>query len=333
MNNYEYLKQYINNNFNMLDYDSLLKILEKYELTDKEKYELLSYFNSFIKINNLNLNDQTRSYLTEISKYPILSYEELIDLFKKVEAGDNLARKKIIECHLKFVVFIAKKYYNPNKNIELLDLIMEGNEGLIQAINDFNYRLGYRLTTYAYYKIKRNILLYIKRQSFGRSNELAKTFHRIKRCEDLLISSLQRFPSDEEIATLYNSKFNPDIPLTPKMVAKIKYKCKTPISLDAPLTNDDDCEDTKLNFLKNPIDNFENIEDILTVKGILSGKIKSDLTPREIEILCKHFRINPIGDNFQTTDNYLDISRERIRQIESKAFRKLRNTEVLNGLF
>lgn len=271
--------------------------------------------------------DILSSYFSEISKFPLLTSEEEVDLANKAHNGDTEAYNKLYECNLKLVVSIAKKY--KMNGISLLDLIQEGNIGLGKAIEAFDTSKGYKLSTYATWWIKQCITRYIMNNS--RSIRLpVHTFEKIRKiriAKEKLSQKLDREPTSEEIAA--------ETGLETKKVDELLIISLDIVSLESPVKSTDGSEETELGDLiantetQSPEDIFYKNELKTELQKILNSKNHNGtriFSEREVFVISKRFGLidnNPC--TLEEVGKLLGVTRERVRQIESKALRKLRH--------
>jgi len=264
----------------------------------------------------VNIDDPVRLYLKEIGKIPLLSAEEEIEYAKKMMDGDEKARKKLSEANLRLVVSIAKKYVG--RGMLFLDLIQEGNLGLIKAVEKFDYRKGYKFSTYATWWIRQAITRAIADQArtIRIPVHMVETINKLIRTSRHLLQQLGREPSIEEIAA--------EMEMPVERVKEIKKVAQEPVSLETPIGEE---EDSHLgDFI--PDDDAPSPSELAayTLLREQLEEIIQTLTPREAKVLKLRFgledgkarTLEEVGKEFQVT-------RERIRQIEAKALRKLRH--------
>ncbi len=263
-------------------------------------------------------NDSVRMYLREIGKIPLLSTEEEVRLAKRSEAGDEVAKKKIIEANLRLVVSIAKKYIG--RGLSLLDLIQEGNAGLLRAVEKFNFRKGYKFSTYATWWIRQAITRAIADQArtIRIPVHMVELINKMIRTQRQLVQDLGRPPLPEEIAA------EMDLPLD-KVEHIIKISQET-VSLEAPVGEE---EDSKLGDF---IEDKENMSpEEVAIYQILKGHIGEfiqTLAPREQKILKLRFGLEDGQTHtLEEVGKEFGVTRERIRQIEAKALQKLKKHE------
>lgn len=262
------------------------------------------------------VDDPVRMYLKEIGKVPLLTREEEVVLAKRIEMGDEKAKKELAEANLRLVVSIAKKYIG--RGMSLLDLIQEGNLGLIKAVEKFDYTKGYKFSTYATWWIRQAITRAIADQ--GRTIRIPvhmiENINKLVRIQRELVQELGREPHPEEIAE------HMDMDLEKiKEIIKVSRK---PISLETPIGEE---EDSQLgDFIED--DQIETPAQVAT-HTMLKEELKDvlgSLTPREQKVLELRFGLNDgRSRTLEEVGNVFDVTRERIRQIEAKALRKLRH--------
>ncbi len=269
--------------------------------------------------------DSIQMYLKEIGKVPLLSSEEEIELAKRKEKGDKEAERKIIEANLRLVVSIAKKFAGA-KGMSLLDLIQEGNIGLFRAVEKFEYRKGFKFSTYATWWIRQAITRALADQSrtIRIPVHMVETINKFQQIQRNLIQELGREPLAEEIAT----EMGEDI-------EKVRYIMKISqdtISLET--TIGDDEEDSTLEDF---IEDVKNITpDRAAALQLLRDYVKnivSQLSPREQKILEMRFGLlDGVAHTLEEVGQEFEVTRERIRQIESKALEKIRKFKGLEKL-
>ena len=268
------------------------------------------------KLDDIPLTDPVRMYLREIGKVPLLGPEEEVELAKRVEAGDPVAKQKIIDANLRLVVSIAKKYIG--RGMLFLDLIQEGNLGLIRAVEKFDYRKGFKFSTYATWWIRQAITRAIADQArtIRVPVHMVETINKMVRVSRQLVQRLGREPTDEEISK--------EMDIEPGKVEEIRRIAQLPVSLETPIGEEEDSqlgdfiEDRDLPSPEESAASHllrEQIEEML-----------DNLSEREREVL--HFRFGLEDGRSYTLEEVgkkFGVTRERIRQIEAKALRKLRH--------
>lgn len=268
-------------------------------------------------------NEELKIYLNEINQIPLLSVEEEKELTTKAAQGDSAAKEKLINSNLKLVVSIAKKFQD--NGISFLDLIQEGNIGLMTAIDKFDNSLGYRFSTYAYYWIKTTISRAVNQQnrSIRIPVYMVEKLSKYKKIEQELSQKYNREPTENEIAEKMD--------ISAKEIRELKEYLSDTVSLDAPIG--DDKEDSFGSFVEdnsngNPADNYER-EDMSKI--LL--KVLDTLPEREAGILKMRFGIgysSPL--TLEEVGKRYSLTRERVRQIEASALKKMRNPIRANKL-
>ena len=268
------------------------------------------------ELDPINLNDSVRLYLKEIGKVDLLSAERETELAVRIEQGDEDAKKELTQANLRLVVSIAKRYVG--KGMAFLDLIQEGNIGLLKAVDKFDYTKGYKFSTYATWWIRQAITRAIADQ--GRTIRIpvhmVETINRITRTSRALVQELGRDPSTAEIAE--------KLGMSEEKVSEILKIAQDPVSLETPIGEEDDSH--LGDFI--PDEDAPAPEDAagyMLLREQLS-EVLATLSPREAKVLRLRFGLE--GERPHTLEEVGDIfevTRERIRQIEAKALRKLRH--------
>ena len=264
----------------------------------------------------VSIEDPVRMYLKEIGKVPLLSAEEEIELAKKMEEGDEEAKKKLAEANLRLVVSIAKRYVG--RGMLFLDLIQEGNLGLIKAVEKFAYRKGYKFSTYATWWIRQAITRAIADQArtIRIPVHMVETINKLIRVSRQLLQELGREPTPEEIAE------EMDMPVD--RVREILKISQEPVSLETPIGEE---EDSHLgDFIQD--DNVPVPADAaaFTLLKEQLVEVLSTLTDREQKVLRLRFGLDDgRARTLEEVGKEFNVTRERIRQIEAKALRKLRH--------
>ena len=264
----------------------------------------------------ISVDDPVRMYLKEIGKVPLLSAEEEIEIAKRMEEGDEEAKKKLTESNLRLVVSIAKRYVG--RGMLFLDLIQEGNLGLIKAVDKFDYRKGYKFSTYATWWIRQAITRAIADQArtIRIPVHMVETINKLIRVSRQLLQEYGREPTPEEIAKVMNISEN--------KVREIIKIAQEPVSLETPIGEE---EDSHLgDFI--PDDDAPEPAEVASftlLKEQLVEVLKT-LTPREEKVLRLRFGIEDGRTRtLEEVGKEFNVTRERIRQIEAKALRKLRH--------
>ena len=300
----------------------VLRITDDDDVDDEEI--LLSAEEEDLDMENLDLSipdsisieDPVRMYLKEIGKVPLLSAEEEIELAKKMELGDQEAKKRLAEANLRLVVSIAKRYVG--RGMLFLDLIQEGNLGLIKAVEKFDYRKGYKFSTYATWWIRQAITRAIADQArtIRIPVHMVETINKLIRVSRQLLQELGREPSPEEIAEEMNMPVD--------RVREIMKISQEPVSLETPIGEE---EDSHLgDFL--PDDNVPVPADAAAFTMLKEQLVEvlGTLTEREQKVLRLRFGLDDgRARTLEEVGKEFNVTRERIRQIEAKALRKLRH--------
>ncbi|MBI2459798.1 MAG: sigma-70 family RNA polymerase sigma factor [Parcubacteria group bacterium] len=261
-------------------------------------------------------SDSIQMYLREIGKVPLLSGEEEIELAKRKEKGDKEAEKKIIEANLRLVVSIAKKFTG-SKGLSLLDLIQEGNIGLFRAVEKFEYRKGYKFSTYATWWIRQAITRALADQSrtIRIPVHMVETINKFQQVQRQLIQDLGREPLPEEIA----AEMGEDIE---KVRHVIKISQDT-ISLETSI-GDDDEDSTLEDFIEDVKNVTPDRSAALQLLKDYVQEVIAELTPREQKILEMRFGlVDGVAHTLEEVGREFDVTRERIRQIEAKALERI----------
>ena len=264
----------------------------------------------------VSIEDPVRMYLKEIGKVPLLSAEEEIELAKRMENGDQNAKKRLAEANLRLVVSIAKRYVG--RGMLFLDLIQEGNLGLIKAVEKFDYRKGYKFSTYATWWIRQAITRAIADQArtIRIPVHMVETINKLIRVSRQLLQELGREPSPEEIAA------EMDMPV--ERVREIVKISQEPVSMETPIGEE---EDSHLgDFIED--DNVPAPAEAaaFTLLKEQLDEVLSTLTDREQKVLRLRFGLEDgRARTLEEVGKEFKVTRERIRQIEAKALRKLRH--------
>src|SRR3989338_1596027 len=268
--------------------------------------------------------DSIQMYLREIGKVPLLNAEEEVSLAKRKERGDEEAKKRLIEANLRLVVSIAKKF--TGKRLSLLDLIQEGNIGLFKAVEKFDYRRGYKFSTYATWWIRQAITRALADQSrtIRIPVHMVETINKFQQIERQLIQNLGREPLPEEIAAEMGEEIE-------KVLHIMKISQDT-ISLETSV-GDDDEESTLGDF----IEDIKTISpDRMAALELLKDHIKDilkELSPREQKILEMRFGlVDVVAHTLEEVGLEFGVTRERIRQIEAKAIERIREHRSVKKL-
>lgn len=269
--------------------------------------------------------DSIQMYLKEIGKIPLLNSEEEIELAKRKEKGDKEAERKIIEANLRLVVSIAKKFASA-KGLSLLDLIQEGNIGLFRAVEKFEYRKGYKFSTYATWWIRQAITRALADQSrtIRIPVHMVETINKFQQVQRMLIQELGREPLPEEIS----AEMGEDI-------EKVRYIIKISqdtISLETTIGDDED-NSTLEDFIKDVKNETPDRSAALQLLKDYVREIVVNLSPREQKILEMRFGlVDGVAHTLEEVGQEFEVTRERIRQIEAKALEKIRKFKGLEKL-
>ena len=265
---------------------------------------------------NVSVDDPVRMYLKEIGKVPLLTADEEIELAKRMEEGDEEAKKRLCEANLRLVVSIAKRYVG--RGMLLLDLIQEGNLGLIKAVDKFDYTKGYKFSTYATWWIRQAITRSIADQArtIRIPVHMVETINKLIRVSRQLLQELGREPTPEEIAE--------EMGISVDKVREIQKVAQEPVSLETPIGEEEDSH----------LGDFIPDEDVpQPVEAAAFSLLKEQLnevldtlTDREQKVLKLRFGLDDgRARTLEEVGKEFDVTRERIRQIEAKALRKLRH--------
>ena len=262
------------------------------------------------------LDDPIRLYLREIGKIPLLTNEQELELAKRMSEGDEDARRQMSEANLRLVVSIAKRYVG--RGMQLLDLIQEGNLGLMKAVEKFDYTKGYKFSTYATWWIRQAITRAIADQArtIRIPVHMVETINRVLRTSHSMVQKLGREPTTEEVA----GELHMDV----DKVEEIMKIAQEPVSLETPIGEE---EDSHLgDFIQDDEASQPSEEASYTLLREQLEDVLSTLTPREEQVLRMRFGLRDGKPHtLEEVGKEFDVTRERIRQIESKALRKLRH--------
>ena len=282
----------------------------------KSKKETETKETDITNIKGINVDDPVKMYLKEIGKIPLLTAEEEVDLAKRMEAGEVYAKRRLAETNLRLVVSIAKRYVG--RGMQFLDLIQEGNLGLMKAVEKFDYTKGFKFSTYATWWIRQAITRAIADQArtIRIPVHMVETINKLVRIERQLIQELGRDPTNEEIAK--------EMGIEVEKVREVRKIAQEPVSLETPIGEEEDSHlgdfiEDETAVAPDEAANFtmlrEQLNEILSTLNDRERKVLelrfglTDGTPRTLEEVGKEF----------------NVTRERIRQIEAKALRKLKH--------
>ncbi len=270
-----------------------------------------------------SVSDPVRMYLKEIGRIPLLIFKEEIDLAKRVEKGDNEAKKKLINSNLRLVVSIAKKYIG--RGLSLLDLIQEGNQGLIRAVEKYDWRRGYKFSTYATWWIRQSVTRAIADQArtIRIPVHMVENINRFLRSQRKLMQELGREPTPEEVAKVLG--------IEPDKALEIIKISQNPASLEAPVGDEEDSRLGDFIHDSSAPTLFDAASRELLKEQV--NQVLSTLTEREKKVLELRFGLDDgRSRTLEEVGKEFKVTRERIRQIEAKALRKLHHPSRGNKL-
>ena len=291
--------------------------LDEPDIEDLENVEEIKLEDMDVSnIEGVSVDDPVRMYLREIGKIPLLTYEEEAELAQKIVEGDEEAKQKLAESNLRLVVSIAKKYVG--RGMLFLDLIQEGNMGLIKAVEKFDYNKGFKFSTYATWWIRQAITRAIADQArtIRIPVHMVETINKLIRTSRHLLQQLGREPTPEEIAK--------EMDMSVEKVMEIQKIAQDPVSLETPIGEEDDSH----------LGDFIQDEDSPAPQDAASytllreqlEEVMKTLTPREAKVLKLRFGLEDgKSRTLEEVGKEFNVTRERIRQIEAKALRKLRH--------
>ncbi len=265
---------------------------------------------------NANLGDPVRMYLKEIGKIDLLTNEEEQELARRIADGDEEAKKRMVEANLRLVVSVAKHYLG--RGMQLLDLIQEGNMGLLKAVEKFDYTKGYKFSTYATWWIRQSITRAVADQArtIRIPVHMVETINRVSRTSRSLIQELGREPTLTEISGRLG--------LSEDKIAEVMKIAQDPVSLETPVGEEDD------SHLGDFIQDNEATEPAESASYNMLrqqlAEVMATLSPRECKVLRLRFGLEDgKAHTLEEVGKEFDVTRERVRQIEAKALRKLRH--------
>ncbi len=260
--------------------------------------------------------DPVRMYLKEIGKIPLLSAEEELELARKISEGDEEAKKRMVEANLRLVVSVAKHYLG--RGMQLLDLIQEGNMGLLKAVEKFDYTKGYKFSTYATWWIRQSITRAVADQArtIRIPVHMVETINRVSRTSRSLVQELGREPTLFEISE--------HLGISEEKIAEVMKIAQDPVSLETPVGEEDD------SHLGDFIPDSEVAEPAESASYNMLrqqlNEVMQTLSPRECKVLRLRFGLEDgRAHTLEEVGKEFDVTRERVRQIEAKALRKLRH--------
>lgn len=313
------VQEFEDNGISIVDNDGNPSNLSLKKQKDVEKAEL----NDMTAPSSVRMNDPVRMYLKEIGRVPLLNADQEIDLAKRIENNDDEAKQELAEANLRLVVSIAKRYVG--RGMSFLDLIQEGNMGLMKAVDKFNYRLGFKFSTYATWWIRQAITRAIADQArtIRIPVHMVETINKLIRIQRQLLQDLGREPTPEEIGA--------EMDMSTDKVREILKIAQEPVSLETPIGEEDDSH----------LGDFIEDKDATSPEQHASYELLKEqleevldtLTDREENVLRLRFGLNDGRTRtLEEVGRVFGVTRERIRQIEAKALRKLRHPSRSNQL-
>ena len=284
------------------------------ELNDEEEIDVESI--DLTIPDGVNIDDPVRMYLKEIGKVPLLSPEEEIELAKQMEMGNEYAKKRLAEANLRLVVSIAKRYVG--HGMQFLDLIQEGNLGLIKAVEKYDYSKGFKFSTYATWWIRQAITRSIADQArtIRIPVHMVETINKMSKMQRKLTLELGYEPSVTELAEALD--------MTEDKVMEIMQIAREPASLETPIGEEDDSNLGDFVADNNVVTPEGNVESVMLREHI--DALLGDLKERERQVIVLRFGLEDGHPRtLEEVGKEFNVTRERIRQIEAKALRKLRN--------
>lgn len=313
------VQEFEDNGISIVDNDGNPSNLSLKKQKDVEKAEL----NDMTAPSSVRMNDPVRMYLKEIGRVPLLNADQEIDLAKRLENNDDEAKQELAEANLRLVVSIAKRYVG--RGMSFLDLIQEGNMGLMKAVDKFDYRLGFKFSTYATWWIRQAITRAIADQArtIRIPVHMVETINKLIRIQRQLLQDLGREPTPEEIGA--------EMDMSTDKVREILKIAQEPVSLETPIGEEDDSH----------LGDFIEDKDATSPEQHASYELLKEqleevldtLTDREENVLRLRFGLNDGRTRtLEEVGRVFGVTRERIRQIEAKALRKLRHPSRSNQL-
>lgn len=306
-------------NVKVIETSQLIELPEKKEISERE-------LKTATQITSGELPDAVQMYLKTIGKTSLINADKEKELAKKAESGDEEARQQLMKANLRLVVSIAKRYIYRSPNLSILDLIQEGNIGLSKAVEKFDYRRGFKFSTYATWWIRQAITRALADQSrtIRIPVHMIETISKYTQTKRRLFTELGRDPLAEEIAN--------EMAMPIEKIRHIQKISQEVLSLEAPIGEED--EEATLSELVKDDKNTGSLQ--LTAQSLLKDKINDILTnlaPREQEILKLRFGLRDgITHTLEEVGKKFNVTRERIRQIEAKALEKIKKHEKAKAL-
>lgn len=292
----------------LLPTDDELKSMEE-ELPDGLELEGISS-------EDFATTDPVRMYLKEIGKIPLLTGEDELKLAERIAAGDEKAKKRMVEANLRLVVSVAKHYLG--RGMQLLDLIQEGNMGLLKAVEKFDYTKGYKFSTYATWWIRQSITRAVADQArtIRIPVHMVETINRVSRITRVLLQTLGREPTLTEISR--------ELGISEERILEVMKIAQDPVSLETPVGEEDDSH--LGDFIPDHIVREPAESASFNMLRQLLGEVMKTLSPRECKVLRLRFGLEDGRPHtLEEVGKEFDVTRERVRQIEAKALRKLRH--------
>lgn len=306
--------------------DANIELVESKDFLETPSKEVKEKIEAKISTEEVLTQDSVQMYLREIGRISLLNQDEEKELAKKVAMGEEEAKKKLTQANLRLVVSIAKRYIGRSAHLTLLDLIQEGNIGLFKAVEKFDYRKGYKFSTYATWWIRQAITRALADQArtIRIPVHMVETISKFTQVKRKLLQDLGREPLAEEVAS--------EMGIEIEKVRHIIQISQETVSLEAPLGDDSD-ESTLGEFIE---DEKEISPAQATARSLLKDQLKdimSDLSPREQKIIGMRFGTDDgVTHTLEEVGQEFGVTRERIRQIEAKALEKIRHSEKLKKL-
>lgn len=313
------VQEFEDNGISIVDNDGNPSNLSLKKQKDVEKAEL----NDMTAPSSVRMNDPVRMYLKEIGRVPLLNADQEIDLAKRIENNDDEAKQELAEANLRLVVSIAKRYVG--RGMSFLDLIQEGNMGLMKAVDKFDYRLGFKFSTYATWWIRQAITRAIADQArtIRIPVHMVETINKLIRIQRQLLQDLGREPTPEEIGA--------EMDMSTDKVREILKIAQEPVSLETPIGEEDDSHLGDFIEDKNATSPEQHASYELLKEQL--EEVLDTLTDREENVLRLRFGLNDGRTRtLEEVGRVFGVTRERIRQIEAKALRKLRHPSRSNQL-
>ncbi|MGN1060624.1 MAG: RNA polymerase sigma factor RpoD [Candidatus Coproplasma sp.] len=284
-----------------------IQIIDEAE-RDRELYEQA--------LSDISLDDPVKMYLKDIGEVPLLSADDEIELAKRIQEGDEEAKKKLSEANLRLVVSIAKRYVG--RGMLFLDLIQEGNIGLMKAVEKFDYEKGFKFSTYATWWIRQAITRAIADQArtIRIPVHMVETINKLTRVSRVLLQTLGREPSPAEIAA--------EMGVSEERVREIQKIAQDPVSLETPIGEEEDSHLGDFIEDERSITPSDSVSTTMLKETLIN--VLSTLTPREEKVLRLRYGVDDGRPRtLEEVGKEFNVTRERIRQIEAKALRKLRH--------